>query len=114
MLQLNSMIRVNINYVIENIEKMREMILDYHIEEKDEVTKWMCWYYNAVFSDYVAITSLFLNMKDLEKVDLRPLFCILRSTLEKYADLANVFMKGKIYLDYIEHLNVKSAAKFYE
>ncbi len=114
MLQLNNIIRVNINYVIQKMETIREIILDHRIEEKDEVTKWICWYYNAIVSDYVAITSLFQNMNDVEKVDLRPLFCILRSTLEKYADLANVFMKQHVYLDYIEHLNVKSASKFYE
>ena len=49
-------------------------------------------------------------MSDIDYFDLRPLYCILRSSLEKYADLANLCAKGRTYEWYLWYLNFESNA----
>lgn len=66
------------------------------------------WLYHAVFADYSAVTFLTKCIAAVEYFDLRPLYCILRSTLEKYADLANLYAKGRGYENYLWYLNFES------
>jgi hypothetical protein len=66
------------------------------------------WLYNAVFADYSAVTFLTKCISAVEYFDVRPLYCIVRSTLEKYADLANLHAKGRVYENYLWYLNFES------
>ena len=68
------------------------------------------WLYHAIFADYSTISFLAKCMSDIDYFDLRPLYCILRSSLEKYADLANLCAKGRTYEWYLWYLNFESNA----
>ena len=49
-------------------------------------------------------------MNDFEQFDLRPIYCILRSALEKYTDILNLFTHGDNYHHYLNYLNLSSQA----
>lgn len=74
------------------------------------------WLYNNVASDYFSIINLlnnqetvFLNQLPYPINYLRPIYCILRSTLEKHADILNYLCWGDAYIGLLEHLNDLSA-----
>ena len=54
------------------------------------VQDYYCWLHNAIVADYNTVTFLLKQMPDINQFDLRPIYCILRSTLEKYADVINL------------------------
>lgn len=72
---------------------------------------YLCWLHNALFSDYSTVTYLLTNMPDIDCFDLRPVYCILRSSLEKYADILNLFMKRDLYYAYLIYLNSDSTSR---
>lgn len=59
------------------------------VEGKPMVQDYPFWLYQALHADYETISFLAKSMPNIERFDLRPLYCILRSSLEKYADIAN-------------------------
>lgn len=66
------------------------------------------WLFNGLSEDYQTITFLLNGMNDVNFFSLRPLYCILRSSFEKYADILNfIFYKDtdKDYNLYISYLN---------
>lgn len=75
---------------------------------------YFCWLNNAIFADYSTITFLLRNMSDINLSDLRPIYCILRSTLEKYADILNLYIKREPYYAYIRYLNSDSASRAFK
>lgn len=72
---------------------------------------YFCWLENSIIADYETITFLFQNMTDINVCDLRPLYCILRSSLEKYADTMNFVSWGREYEMYLQYLNLQAAAR---
>ena len=63
------------------------------------------WLYNGLIEDYQTITFLISNMSDINYFSLRPLYCILRSSFEKYADVLNFVVHGSKYQHYVNYLN---------
>ncbi len=63
------------------------------------------WLYNGLIEDYQTITFLVSNMLNINYFSLRPLYCILRSSFEKYADVLNFVVHGSKYLYYVNYLN---------
>lgn len=65
--------------------------------------------YNSIYSDYKIINYVLGSIYDLNSVDFNSLYCILRSTLEKYADLVNIFLYGdQKYISYLQFLHEDS------
>lgn len=72
------------------------------------VQDYYCWLHNAIVADYNTVTFLLKQMPDINQFDLRPIYCILRSTLEKYADVINLFHYGQPYEQYLWYLTHQS------
>lgn len=70
---------------------------------------YFCWLHNALLADYATITFLFKTMQDIESFDLRPIYCIIRSSLEKYADILNLYTYGSRYAYYLMYLSFYSS-----
>lgn len=66
------------------------------------------WLYNGLNEDYQTITFLLSNMINVNYFSLRPLYCILRSSFEKYADILNFIVHQSKYYCYVNYLNNKS------
>lgn len=66
------------------------------------------WLYRGIIEDYNTVSFLISNMNNINSITLRPLYCILRSTLEKYADVLNFYGYNENYYAYIDYLNVHS------
>jgi len=66
------------------------------------------WLYNGLSEDYQTITFLVSNMININHFSLRPLYCILRSSFEKYADILNFIVHQSKYHYYVNYLNNRS------
>lgn len=66
------------------------------------------WLYNEVIEDSKAIFLILINTNNVNIISLRPIYCILRSTLEKYADILNFIQFGRDYEIYLNYLNQES------
>lgn len=73
---------------------------------------YFCWLHNGIAADYSAITLLLANTADLNILQLSPIYGILRGTLEKYADVLNLYMKRAPYFDYLNFLNHDARATY--
>lgn len=65
----------------------------------------LCFLNNALISDFLHITFSLMSMPDINQFDLRPLYCVLRSAIEKYADITNHFSCGDNYYQYLDYLD---------
>ncbi|MCD2348877.1 hypothetical protein [Clostridium guangxiense] len=111
MMQLNYTLMQNIDVITNNLSQLRDETLRTQNNNGIFAQDYFCWLNNAVFADYSTITFLLKSMPDINQFDLRPIYCILRSSLEKYADILNLYIKGNAYYAYMNYLNSESASK---
>lgn len=66
------------------------------------------WIYNGIIEDYQAIIFLISNLNNIYSTSLRPIYSVLRGTIEKYADVLNFSIYKDKYYSYISYLNFDS------
>lgn len=111
MMQLNYFLRQNIDVTTTNLLQLSNETRRIQYKNGVLAQDYFCWLNNAIFADYSTITFLLKSMPDINQFDLRPIYCILRSSLEKYADILNLYIKGEPYYAYMNYLNSDSASK---
>lgn len=104
----------NIDAVTYQLSVLRTKTYQYMINNKIMAIDYLCWLHNAVFADYSTITFLLKSMPEINEFDLRPIYCIMRSTLEKYVDIVNLYTKREAYYSYLNFLNIDSNSKAFK
>lgn len=111
MVQLSYELKENMIRVNENLAVLCGLTRDIQYRDGKLAQDYFCWLNNALYADYSAIFCLLSNLYDINKVDLRPIYCIMRSSLEKYADILNLVERKEEYYPYLQYLNDSSMAR---
>ncbi|OBR96835.1 hypothetical protein CLRAG_03440 [Clostridium ragsdalei P11] len=113
-MNLNYSLCQNIDVATTNLWQLRNDTCRIRWNDIVIAQDYFCWLNNAIFADYSTITFLLKSMPDINQFDLRPIYCIMRSSLEKYADILNLYIKGKPYYAYMNYLNCYSASRTFK
>ena len=67
--------------------------------------------FSRIMEDFNVLSYWIETCMDFNQFELTPLFCVLRSTIEKYADLVNFYYYGEGYTLFLNHLWFESQGR---